>query len=60
MNGSFRLSVCLSDTPFSLCTHYRIMMEFSGFIANDMTYVMSLQEVKFRGQGQGHRGQNPF
>ena len=29
------LSVCLSVTPFSQCSHHRIVMKFSGVITND-------------------------
>ena len=39
MNGIFCLSVCpsvrLSVTPFWLCSHHRITMEFSGVITTD-------------------------
>ena len=41
---SVRLSVCLSvrllfSTPFSLCSHHRIIMKFSGVITNDKSDV---------------------
>ena len=39
-------SVCLSVTPFSLCSGYRIIMKFSGVIANDKS------DVHAKGQGQ--------
>ena len=32
-------SVCLSVTPFSLCSVYRIIMKFSGVITNDKSDV---------------------
>ena len=32
---SVRLSVCPSVTPFWLCSHYRIIMKFSGVITRD-------------------------
>ena len=35
----FRLSVCLSVTPFSLCSHHRIIMKFSGVITSDKSDV---------------------
>ena len=51
MNGLFRpsvcLSVCLSVTPFWLCSHHRIIMKFSGVITNDKSDVHA--------KGQGHR-----
>ena len=40
------LSVCLSVTPFSLCSHHRIIMKFSGVITNDKS------DVHAKGQGQ--------
>ena len=47
---SVRLSVCpsvrLSVTPFWLCSHYRIIMKFSGVITNDR------RKVHAKGQGQ--------
>ena len=43
MNGSVRLSV----TPFWLCSHHRIIMNFSGVITNDRSDVHA--------KGQGHR-----
>ena len=39
-------SVCLSVTPFWLCSHHRIMMKFSGVITNDQ------RKVHAKGQGQ--------
>ena len=41
-------SVCLSVTPFWLCSHHRIM-KFSGVITNDQS------KVHAKGQGQGQR-----
>ena len=41
-NGIFRLSVCLSVTPFWLCSHHRIIMKFSGVITNDQSKVHAL------------------
>ena len=50
MNGIFcpsvRLSVCLSVTPFWLCSHHRIIQKFSGVITNDRS------DVHAKGQGQ--------
>ena len=50
MNGIFcpsvRLSVCLSVTPFRLCSHHRIIMKFSGVITKDQG------NVHAKGQGQ--------
>ena len=46
MNGSVRPSVCLSVTPFSLCSLHRIIMKFSGVITNDKS------DVHAKGQGQ--------
>ena len=46
MNGSVRLSVCPSVTPFWLCSHHRIIMEFSGVVTNDKS------DVHAKGQGQ--------
>ena len=43
---SVRLSVCLSVTPFWLCSHHRIIMIFSGVITNDQS------KVHAKGQGQ--------
>ena len=40
------LSVCLSVTPFWLCSHHRIIMKFSGVITNDQS------KVHAKGQGQ--------
>ena len=42
----FILSVCPSVTPFSICSHHRIIMQFSGGITNDRC------EVHAQGQGQ--------
>ena len=46
MNGSVRLSVCLSVTPFSLCSSHRIIMIFSEVITIDRS------DVHAKGQGQ--------
>ena len=46
MVQSVRPSVCLSVTPFSLCSHHRIIMKFSGVITNDKS------DVHAKGQGQ--------
>ena len=43
---SVRLSVCLSVTPFWLCSHHHIIMKFSGVITNDQS------KVHAKGQGQ--------
>ena len=43
---SVRLSVCPSVTPFWLCSHYRIIMKFSGVITRDQG------KVHDKGQGQ--------
>ena len=43
---SVRLSVCLSVTPFWLCSHHRIIMKFSGVIAKEQG------NVHAKGQGQ--------
>ena len=43
---SVRLSVCLSVTPFSPCSHHRIIMKFSGVIT------MVKSDVHAKGQGQ--------
>ena len=43
---SVRLSVCLSVTPFSLCSHHCIIMKFSGVITSDKS------DVHAKGQGQ--------
>ena len=40
------LSVCLSVTPFWLCSHHRIIMKFSGVITTDQG------NVHAKGQGQ--------
>ena len=40
------LSVCPSVTHFSLCSHHRIIMKFSGVITNDRS------DVYAKGQGQ--------
>ena len=39
-------SVCLSVTPFWLCSHHRIIMKLSGVITNDQS------KVHAKGQGQ--------
>ena len=46
---SVRLSVRLSVTPFWLCSHHRIIREFSGVITNEQS------KVHAKGQGQGSR-----
>ena len=43
---SVRLSVCLSVTPFWLCSHHHIITKFSGVITNDRS------DVHAKGQGQ--------
>ena len=43
---SVRLSVCLSVTPFWLCSHHHITMKFSGVITTDQG------NVHAKGQGQ--------
>ena len=43
---SVRPSVCPSVTPFSPCSHHRIIMKFSGVITNDKI------DVHAKGQGQ--------
>ena len=43
---SVRLSVCPSITPFSPCSHHRIIMKFSGVI------IMDRGDVHAKGQGQ--------
>ena len=43
---SVRPSVCLSVTPFSPCSHHRIIMKFSGVIT------MVKSDVHAKGQGQ--------
>ena len=66
MNGIFclsvcpsvRLSVCLSVTPFWLCSHHRIIMKFSGVITNDKSDVHAKGQGQ-RSKGQGHRGHDP-
>ena len=42
-------SVCLSVTPFRLCSHHRIIMKFSGIITTDQG------NVHAKGQGQGSK-----
>ena len=51
---SVRPSVCPSVTPFSLCSCHHIIMKFSGVITIHKSIVHA------KGQGQGHRGQNPI
>ena len=41
-----KMSVCLSVTPFWLCSHHRIIMKFSGVITKDQG------DVHAKGQGQ--------
>ena len=43
---SVRPSVCLSVTPFWLCSHHRIIMKFIGVITNDKS------DVHAKGEGQ--------
>ena len=43
---SVRPSVCPSVTPFSPCSHHRIIIKFSGVITNDKS------DVHAKGQGQ--------
>ena len=43
-------SVCLSVTPFSPCSHHRIIMKFSGVIT------MVRSDVHAKGQGQRSKG----
>ena len=43
---SVRPSVCLSVTPFWLCSHHRIIIKFSGVITTDQG------DVHAKGQGQ--------
>ena len=46
MVQSVRPSVCLSVTPFWLCSDHRIIMKFSGVITSDRS------DVHAKGQGQ--------
>ena len=46
MVQSVRLSVCLSVTPFWLCSHHPIIMKFSGVITSDKS------DVRAKDQGQ--------
>ena len=46
MNGSVCLYICLSVTPFSLCSHHCIIMKFSGVISKDRS------DVHAKGQSQ--------
>ena len=48
---SVHLSVCLSVTPFWLCSHHHIIMKFSGVITSDQS------DVHAKGQGQRSRSQ---
>ena len=48
---SVRPSVCLSVAPFSLCSHHRVIMKFSGVITSDKS------DVHAKGQGQRSRSQ---
>ena len=50
-------SVCLSVTPFSLCSHHRIIMKFSGVITNDRSDVHA--KVKVRGQSSRSQRSQP-
>ena len=45
---SVRPSVCLFVTPFSLCSHHRIIMKFQEWLP--VTKVTSMQKIKVRGQ----------
>ena len=45
-NTSFRPSVCLSITPFSLCSSYRIIMKFSGVITINKSDVHAKGQVQ--------------
>ena len=45
-NKSVRPSVCPSVTPFSPCSHHRIIMKFSGVV------IMVRSDVHAKGQGQ--------
>ena len=47
----FSSSVCLSVTPFWLCSHHGIIMKFSGVITNGQG------KVHAKGQGQRSRSQ---
>ena len=49
MAQSICLSVCLSVTPFSLCSHHRIIMKFTKVLTNDRS------DVHAKGQGQRSR-----
>ena len=49
---SVRVSVCLSVTPFWLCSHHRIIMKFSGVITTDQGNV----HAKDRGQRSKVKG----
>ena len=40
------LSVCPSVTPFSPCSHHRIIMKFSGVITNDKSDVHALKRSR--------------
>ena len=46
LNEWYFPSVCLSVTPFWLCSHHRIIMKFSGVITNDRS------DVHAKGRGQ--------
>ena len=46
LNEWYFLSVCPSVTPFWLCSHYRIIMKFSGVITSDQG------KVHAKGRGQ--------
>ena len=47
----FTMSVCLPATPFSLCSHHRIIMKFPRVIANDRS------EVQAKSHGQRSRSE---
>ena len=46
MVHSVHVSVCMSVTPFSLCSRHRIIMKFSGVITIDK------RKVRIKDQGQ--------
>ena len=46
MVQSIRLSVCLSVTPFWLCSHHRIITKFSRVITNDRSDVHAKGQVQ--------------
>ena len=52
-NTDVRLSVCLSVTPFLLCSHHHIIMKFSGVITTDQG------NVHAKGHGQRSQRSQP-